>query len=192
MNIRTLIPLALLTAATGSTLALAEPGHDEKPAATNMQMEMADTDMHVEMPGSHAHDSWVEAPAEYRGTVSTLWKSMEAADRGAVIYQNQCAACHGDTGRGDGPMAANLEHKPADLTSNFHQPGQSGDDYLFWRISEGGMVAPFKGTGSSMPAFKFALDDQQRWDVLSYLHQAFHVVGMSDEAEGHVDEDNHG
>ena len=38
------------------------------------------------------------------------------AFRGQVIYQRFCAACHGTVGRGDGPLAAGLRSKPADLT----------------------------------------------------------------------------
>lgn len=32
-------------------------------------------------------------------------------------YQEFCAVCHGPTGKGDGPAAAELARKPADLTT---------------------------------------------------------------------------
>ena len=35
---------------------------------------------------------------------------------GRAIYQDYCATCHGDSGKGDGPAAAGLAKKPADLT----------------------------------------------------------------------------
>lgn len=35
---------------------------------------------------------------------------------GPGMFQAYCAACHGKTGRGDGPAAAALKAKPADLT----------------------------------------------------------------------------
>lgn len=35
---------------------------------------------------------------------------------GRALYQDHCLACHGATGRGDGPAAAALDHPPADLT----------------------------------------------------------------------------
>jgi mono/diheme cytochrome c family protein len=35
---------------------------------------------------------------------------------GQVLYARYCAACHGTTGRGDGPVAAVLQPKPTDLT----------------------------------------------------------------------------
>ena len=36
--------------------------------------------------------------------------------RGAVLYRLHCAACHGVEGRGNGPVAGDLETPPPDLT----------------------------------------------------------------------------
>lgn len=41
---------------------------------------------------------------------------MPTAGEGAQIYAGNCAACHGRSGRGDGPVASDLSVKPADLT----------------------------------------------------------------------------
>lgn len=38
------------------------------------------------------------------------------APTGAEDFASYCAACHGSSGRGDGPAAAGLDRKPADLT----------------------------------------------------------------------------
>ncbi len=38
------------------------------------------------------------------------------APTGAEDFATYCAACHGTSGRGDGPAAAGLDRKPADLT----------------------------------------------------------------------------
>lgn len=35
---------------------------------------------------------------------------------GRALYQDYCVACHGASGRGDGPAAAGLPRRPADLT----------------------------------------------------------------------------
>lgn len=35
---------------------------------------------------------------------------------GRALFQANCAACHGASGRGDGPAAAELARRPADLT----------------------------------------------------------------------------
>ena len=40
----------------------------------------------------------------------------ERVPTGAEDFTTFCAACHGTGGRGDGPAAAGLDRKPADLT----------------------------------------------------------------------------
>ncbi|MFZ7091383.1 c-type cytochrome [Primorskyibacter sp. 2E233] len=42
--------------------------------------------------------------------------SIQGPEAGRVLYQENCATCHGAKGRGDGPSAANLRTPPADLT----------------------------------------------------------------------------
>jgi mono/diheme cytochrome c family protein len=39
-----------------------------------------------------------------------------AIERGRVMFEQRCAACHGKGGKGDGPTAAAMATKPADLT----------------------------------------------------------------------------
>lgn len=40
-----------------------------------------------------------------------------AARSGRDVFAVECSGCHGDSGRGDGPAAAHLPRRPADLTS---------------------------------------------------------------------------
>jgi mono/diheme cytochrome c family protein len=79
--------------------------------------------------------------------------------QGKQIYDDKCAACHGAAGKGDGPAAALLNPKPANLADrNFMQTLPV--DCQFFAISEG-----VKGTG--MPPWK-ALGDDALWKVLIY------------------------
>ena len=39
------------------------------------------------------------------------------AEEGKLLYQVHCLACHGETGRGDGPMKSQLEISIPDLTT---------------------------------------------------------------------------
>jgi mono/diheme cytochrome c family protein len=82
---------------------------------------------------------------------------------GKTIYQRNCVPCHGEQGMGDGPTAGGLNPKPQPLAAN--QEGLE-DAYIFWRISEGGLRAPFS---SSMPSWKAILSEQEIWQVISYL-----------------------
>src|SRR5215510_6312556 len=124
--------------------------------------------------GPHQHPWWETSPAEYANARSTRWGDAAAIARGQQLYQTYCLMCHGADGKGTGPVAKGLPHPPADLTHHFHRAPGDGDAYLFWRVSEGGQVEPFKSSQSTMPAFKHVLSEGQRWDVLAYVHAEFH------------------
>lgn len=87
----------------------------------------------------------------------------EMIAKGDVLYEANCSSCHGPNGEGDGPAGAGLEPEPENLARN--QPDLS-DSYLFWRISEGGLIEPFN---SLMPAWKGLMSDEKIWQVVSYL-----------------------
>jgi high-affinity iron transporter len=80
--------------------------------------------------------------------------------RGGQVYQESCSGCHGNAGRGDGPLARGLDPPPADLTARSELAGQSPLDY-YRRISIG--VA-----GTAMPAFESRLSAQDRWSAAVY------------------------
>lgn len=46
---------------------------------------------------------------------------MPEPDEGARLYSDNCAACHGITGRGDGDLAGDIDTSPADLTLISHR-----------------------------------------------------------------------
>ena len=64
---------------------------------------------------------------------------------------------------GDGPAGESLNPVPAAIA---HTSQMLGDDYQFWRVSEGGAMEPFN---SGMIAWKAILDEQSRWDVINYV-----------------------
>jgi high-affinity iron transporter len=88
---------------------------------------------------------------------------------GARIFRQQCATCHGDAGHGDGPGAAGLTPRPADLTDSA-LVSRTPLDY-FRRVTEG-------TPGTAMPAFSH-LTREQRWDVVA------HVFALTDTTARH-------
>ena len=102
-------------------------------------------------------------PEEYKGLTNPVVADEASLERGAELFATYCATCHGDGGMGDGPASAALDPAPAPIA---HTSQMMGDDYLFWRVSEGGAMEPFN---SGMPAWENSLDEQARWDVLNYV-----------------------
>jgi putative copper export protein/mono/diheme cytochrome c family protein len=80
--------------------------------------------------------------------------------RGYTVYADNCALCHGATGRGDGPAAAGLPIRPADLTEEHLFARAPGD--LFWWVSHG-------MDEGVMPGFADVLNPNQRWDVINFI-----------------------
>ncbi len=102
-------------------------------------------------------------PEEYQGLTNPVVADETSLERGAELFATYCASCHGDGGMGDGPASSALDPAPAPIA---HTSQMMGDDYLFWRVSEGGALEPFN---SGMPTWKNTLDEQERWDVLNYV-----------------------
>lgn len=98
------------------------------------------------------------APTVY--VVSPLAYSVETLAAGQQVYFDACATCHGAHGYGDGPTAAGLARKPADLARR--HVGHHSDGTLYWWVTHG------RGEGA-MPAFSEALDDRQRWAAVTFL-----------------------
>lgn len=106
---------------------------------------------------------FVEAPDEYKAVLAKKKVDTEAdasANAGRGIYTQNCAACHGMEGYGNGPNAISLEKKPANFSRPFYK--QYPDDFWFYRITEG--VA-----GTRMPRFGETLTEEQRWYLVAYL-----------------------
>ncbi len=82
---------------------------------------------------------------------------------GRQVFLQNCATCHGVDGKGDGPAAANLNPKPADLT--VHAPLHTEGD-LYWWVTHG-------ISGTAMPAWDSTLTDLQRWQVVTFVKNTF-------------------
>lgn len=97
----------------------------------------------------------------------TQWPNLA---HGATLYQNNCIACHGDQGRGDGAAGANLDPKPA----NFHDPDLvwNSAPYKFYNTIRLGVP------GTGMAAYAH-LSDSDVWALAFYLKS----LGYSSQAQ---------
>jgi mono/diheme cytochrome c family protein len=92
--------------------------------------------------------------------------------RGAPLFQDNCAACHGPQGRGDGPAATTLPVRPANLAEGHVLSHADGE--LFWRLQAGFQAADGRVL---MPAFGAVLTDDERWRLIDYVRA--NAVGQS-------------
>ena len=106
-----------------------------------------------------------EIPSEYAGLTNPYIGDEAAIAEGKEVFEALCARCHGPEGKGDGPVSVTLNPAPADFSRVSVMQGTT-DGYLFWRVSEGGSMAPFN---SGMPTWKAILTEERRWKVLAYI-----------------------
>jgi mono/diheme cytochrome c family protein len=94
--------------------------------------------------GLELEDPWAPTPAT-------------VAD-GRALYETYCLVCHGERGKGDGPLAGKIP-PPASYTSArvlSFPPGR-----LFHVVTFG---------SGRMPSYAAQLSESERWKVVSYVH----------------------
>lgn len=64
---------------------------------------------------------------------------------GQAEFLNSCAACHGASGEGDGPLAEELVKRPADLTRLAEQNGGEFPYFKVFSTIDGRFVVPGHG-----------------------------------------------
>jgi cytochrome c oxidase cbb3-type subunit 2 len=108
-------------------------------------------------------------PGVWREVVAAPGRAPAPAEaKGRAVYEReQCAACHGATGRADGPTAAALKDvtgrpiRPRDLTRGVFRGGYALVD--IYRAFTTGL------DGTPMPALRDEVVRADRWDLASYV-----------------------
>ena len=111
-------------------------------------------------PGSVEHAA--EALIRRIGTEEPLPSRPPSLARGAAVYREQCAACHGESGRGDGPKATSLKGPPP---ANLADPAVMGGTSLLEIYRKIAIGVP----GTAMPEFSEDLSEADRWAVAAYV-----------------------
>jgi mono/diheme cytochrome c family protein len=97
------------------------------------------------------------APAALAGDPST-------SATGAELYQRFCTSCHGESGRGDGPVARALKVQPADLTMIAARAGGTFDAEATREMIDGRAPSPAHGP-RDMPVWGYEFEAQAPGDV---------------------------
>ena len=102
-------------------------------------------------------EEWV-APARAAKKKNPIEVNEASLARGKTVWVKECASCHGDKGKGDGPAVKDLEKKPEDLT--LPKTLNQTDGALFWKLTEG---------RKPMASYEKTLSEEDRWHVLNYM-----------------------
>ena len=94
-------------------------------------------------------------------------RESRACDRrvggaGQALYEINCVVCHGEEGRGDGPVGRKFDPAPVDLNKDYTQ--SQADGQLFFTLTRGRVAMPF---------YRDALSPAERWDVINYVKSEF-------------------
>lgn len=87
----------------------------------------------------------------YRPTPVTL-------EEGHALFQTYCQVCHGEYGKGDGPISSKIPTPPSYLSDRLMQfpPGR-----IFHVITLG---------TNKMPSYAGQLKSDERWKIVTYVH----------------------
>ena len=89
--------------------------------------------------------------------IYSLGTPVEVVEQGQVVYGENCLACHGESGAGDGPEVDQSSSEPGDLSNSgywFNHSNQSVFDSL---------------ATNQNPDHEFDLDDEALWSVIDYM-----------------------
>lgn len=111
----------------------------------------------VVLSGEQSKTQWT-APATEARKRNPVAANESSLAAGQKVYLKRCVACHGKTGNGDGPDAADLGIHPAKLSDPATRTQTDGE--LFWKITVGKKPMPNYGT---------RLSPTDRWNVINYL-----------------------
>lgn len=104
------------------------------------------------------------APAEASNWKNPIPNTPVTVSQGEKIYKGKgtCFACHGITGKGDGPSGKDLRPSPRDFTNpKFFELRTDGE--LFWVIVNGSL-------GTRMFSYSPSIiTEEEAWTVVHYL-----------------------
>jgi mono/diheme cytochrome c family protein len=99
-----------------------------------------------------------DAPASAKSLKNPVASNAASLAEGKSLYAKHCKSCHGGSGKGDGPKAANLDVSCKDFTKADFKKQSDGE--LYWKITNG---------RDPMPTFKSKASNDERWEMVNYI-----------------------
>lgn len=97
-----------------------------------------------------------------RTLVNPVANSPESLARGREMYERHCLVCHGEQGRGNGPVGQKFVPQPMEL--NFDYVQLQPDGQIFYTISHGSIAMPF---------YRQAIAVEDRWHLVNFIKEVF-------------------
>lgn len=101
---------------------------------------------------------WI-VPEEAKRVPNPLQPTEANLAAGRTLYQDKCAECHGETGKGDGNRSRMYGTPPTNFTDTQRMNAES-DGELFYKVSAG---------HRPMPAFRKRYTEEQRWKLVLFI-----------------------
>src|SRR3569623_1127542 len=137
------------------------PAHADKAARVRSAHDLKDAiDQHLPGPEVQSQARELAATVIRAYQVNVAPAAVPSVSVGAELYQQHCAACHGQTGRGDGPRAAALTPPPI----NFHDPERQSQRSIYSLYS----TISLGIDGTAMTPFS-QLSESDRWALAFYV-----------------------
>src|SRR5262245_41573654 len=98
------------------------------------------------------------------------YRAAERIQEGKALYETYCSVCHGEGGKGDGPIAEKIPRPPSFKSDRLlqFQPGR-----FFHVITLG---------TKKMPSYAAQLSELERWKVITYVR-----TSLQERREGRTD-----
>jgi len=100
-----------------------------------------------------------EVPAKYKNMENPEKASNESIKMGRMVYNKNCASCHGKAGLGDGAKARGLETFPGDFTSEHFQSQTDGEHFYKTKFGR-----------NEMPKYEKKIADEDIWNMVNFMN----------------------
>ncbi len=97
-------------------------------------------------------------PAEYKNMKNPVKADAESCDIGKMLYNKNCASCHGKKGLGDGPKARMIETFAGDFSGAYYQNQTDGEQFYKTKMGR-----------DEMPAYDKKIADEDIWHIVNYM-----------------------
>ena len=113
-----------------------------------------------------------EAARAGRELTNPFHPTAQTLEKGKALYQIYCLVCHGEAGKGDGPIAAKIPTPPSYKSERLlgYPPGR-----IFHVITMG---------ANKMPSYAVQLAPEERWQVITYVRSELQGLPEAPPAPG--------